>query len=311
MHQTSKVHVGIDVSKTHLDCFINHQCLRVPNAPKGFERLRSLLPPDAHVILEATASYHRALVDELHQHGVVLSIVNPRKMRDFARACGRLAKTDAIDARMLALFGSAMAPEPSTPPEPARAALAALNSSREQLVAMRTQLLNHIGHLDSPDALKACKSVLRSVQLQIDKLERAIDQHIQRAPALSAAYSTLRSHCGIGPVCASTLLAALPQLGHISRQKIASLAGLAPFNRDSGSCRGQRRIQGGRARVRRVLYLAALSAIRNGPLKPFYLRLRSAGKPSKVALIACARKLLILLNSSLKNLHATAHLSPA
>jgi transposase len=300
MHQTSKVHVGVDVSKAHLDCFFNHQSLRLPNAPKGFERLRSLLPPNAHVILEATASYHRALVEELHQYGVMLSIVNPRKVRDFARASGRLAKTDAIDARTLSLFGSAMNPDPSAPPEPARVALAALNSSRDQLVTMRTQLLNHIGHLQFPDALKACKSALRAIELQIDKLELSIDQHIQRSPSLNAAYSTLRSHCGVGPVCASTLLAALPQLGLISRQKIASLAGLAPFNRDSGSCRGQRHIQGGRARVRRVLYLAALSAIRKGPLKLFYLRLRSASKPPKVALIATARKLLILLNSSLK-----------
>ena len=165
---------------------------------------------------------------------------------------------------------------------------------------MRTQLRNHIGHIDLPGALKSCNAALRAIERQIEKLEHAIANHIKAEPALAAPYSILRSHHGVGAVCASTLLAALPQLGLISRQKIASLAGLAPFNRDSGSSRGQRHIQGGRARVRRALYMAALSAIRRGSLKAFYLRLRSAGKPPKVALCATARKLLILLNSSLK-----------
>ena len=300
MHHSSKVYVGIDVSKLNLDCFIADRCIRLPNGPKGFERLHSLLPPNAHVVLEPTASYHRKLLHDLHRHAVVLSEVNPRQVRDFARATGRLAKTDAIDARMLSLFGSIMQPQPSAAPQPERCALAALNSSRDQLVAMRTQLLNHIGHLDLPLALKSCNAALRAIERQIEKLEHAIADHIKAEPALAAPYSILTSHHGVGAVCASTLLAALPQLGLTSRQKIASLAGLAPFNRDSGSSRGQRHIQGGRARVRRVLYLAALSAIRRGHLKAFYLRLRSAGKPPKVALIATARKLLIILNSSLK-----------
>ena len=318
MHHSSKVHspiiqasqlsitdyAGVDVSKLTLDCFINNQYIRLPNDPKGFARLRALLPDNAHVVFEATASYHRKLMLDLHEHSIPLSVINPRRIREFARARGRLAKTDAIDARMLSLFGCAMAPEPAPAPEPARCALAALNASRDQLVAIRTQLVNHIGHLDLPAALKPCKASLLAIERQIKNLDSAIAAFIKADKVLAGQYSLLTSHRGVGPVCASTLLASLPELGWISRQKIASLAGLAPFNRDSGSCRGLRRIQGGRSRVRRALYMAVLSAIcskADDPIKLFYQRLRLAGKPAKLALIAAARKLLVFLNSSLKN----------
>jgi transposase len=320
MHHSSKVHspvvqvsqvsnasyAGVDVSKLALDCFINNQHIRLSNDPKGFASLRALLPANAHVVFEATASYHRKLLLDLHGHSIPLSVVNPRRIREFARARGRLAKTDAIDARMLSLFGVAMEPEPTPAPEPARSALAALNASREQLVAIRTQLVNHIGHLDLPAALKPCKASLLAIERQIKNLESAIAAFIKADKVLSTQYSLLTAHRGVGPVCASTLLASLPQLGLISRQKIASLAGLAPFNRDSGACRGLRRIQGGRSRVRRALYMAVLSSIRSeadGPIKLFYQRLRFSGKPAKLAIIAAARKLLVFLNSSLKNLH--------
>ena len=319
MHHSSKVHspivqvshvsntdyAGVDVSKLALDCFINNQYTRLPNDAGGFARLRALLPANAHVVFEATASYHRKLMLDLHGHSIPLSVVNPRRIREFARARGRLAKTDAIDARMLSLFGSAMTPEPAQAPEPARSALAALNASREQLVAIRTQLINHIGHLDLPAALKPCKASLRAIERQIKNLEAAIAASIKADKVLATQYSILTAHRGVGPVCASTLLAYLPELGLISRQKIASLAGLAPFNRDSGACRGVRRIQGGRSRVRRALYMAVLSSTQpraDGPIKLFYQRLRLAGKPAKPALIAAARKLLVFLNSSLKNL---------
>lgn len=302
MHYSSKVHVGVDVSKLTLDCFIAQRSVQLPNSPKGFARLCSMLPANAHVVLEATASYHRALCLHLHGKAVALSIVNPRRVREFAKARGCLAKTDLLDSRILTFFGDAFQPEPSAAPSPARSALAELNASREQLVAVRTQLLNHCAHLSVASCQRALKASLASIDRQIGRLEQAISEQIQDDSLLAAQHGSLISHHGVGPVCASTLLAYMPELGHVSRRQIASLAGLAPFNRDSGSSHGLRHIHGGRPRVRRALYMASLSAIRsNSPLKTFYLRLRAKGKPPKVALIAAARKLIILLNSSLKS----------
>ncbi len=303
MHHSSKVYIGVDVSKLTLDCSIADRCLQLPNNSKGFAKLCSMLPDNAHVVFEATASYHRALELHLHSHAVVLSKVHPRSVRDFARARKCMAKTDRIDARILGLFAQAVPPEPSPAPDPARSALAECNALREHYVAIRTQMTNHKGHLSSSTCLRSMNALLRSLERQIEAIEMAAAAQIKTDPLLAAQYSALRSHHGVGPVCASTLLACLPELGHASRGQIASLAGLAPFNRDSGACRGQRHILGGRSRVRRALYMAALSAARsNPPLNAFYLRLRTAGKPPKVALIATARKLLIALNSSLKSL---------
>ena len=227
----------------------------------------------------------------------------PRQVRDFARAKGRLAKTDAIDARVLADYGAAMAPKPASKADPARTALCELSTLREQLVAIRTQLINHNEHLTSSVTRRAVKASLASIERQIQTLELAAATLIKEDALLQSQCVALTAHRGVGNLTAVTLLAHLPELGSASRAQIASLAGLAPFNRDSGSWRGQRHIHGGRHRVRKALYMASLSAIRKGPLKVFYQRLRSNGKPPKLALIATARKLLILLNSSLKSLH--------
>ena len=302
MHNSSPIQVGIDVSKPIIDCFILNKTHSLPNSTAGFRRLCRLLPPGARVVLEATGGYERALVAHLQAAGITVSVVNPRRVRDFARAQGRLAKTDAIDARVLADYGAAMAPKPTAKPDPTRRALSELCALREQLLAIRTQLINHGEHLEDSITRRAVKASLATIQQQIKALEVAIAKKIKSDPPIQTRFNTLTAHYGIGPVTAATLLAQLPELGSASRGQIAALAGLAPFNHDSGSLRGQRHIRGGRHKVRRALYLASITVIRNGSLKAFYQRLRSNGKPPKVALIATARKLLILLNSSLKSL---------
>jgi transposase len=302
MLNSSPVQVGIDVSKPLIDCFIINKTFSLPNSPAGFRRLCRLLPPHSHVVLEATGGYERALVAHLQAAGIAVCVVNPRQVRDFARAQGRLAKTDSLDARVLADFGAAMAPKPTAKPDPSRRALSELCSLREQLVAIRTQLINHREHLQDSVTKRAVRASLAPIERQIKALEVAIANKIQNDPFIQSQFLTLSAHYGIGKLTAATLLAHLPELGSASRGQIAALAGLAPFNHDSGSLRGQRHIRGGRHKVRKALYLASLTVIRNGSLKAFYLRLRSNGKPPKVALIATARKLLILLNSSLKSL---------
>jgi transposase len=302
MSNSSSFQVGIDVSKPILDCFINGRFHRLPNTPAGFKLLLSLLAKEAHVVLEATGGYERALVAFLHQHRVTLSVVNPRQARDFARSKNRLAKTDAIDACMLAEYGRAMQPKPTPRCDPARRALCELNALREQLCAIKTQLSNHGEHLEGSLARRTLKDCVALIERKIKALEAAAQKQLRAEPVLLAQYNTLTAHHGVGSITASILIASLPELGHASRREIAALAGLAPFNRDSGSFRGQRHIHGGRSRVRKALYMAALSAIRKDHFKIFYQRLRSNGKPPKLALIATARKLLTLLNSSLKNL---------
>lgn len=299
MSNPSPIQVGIDVSKPSIDCSILNRSHSLPNSPAGFRALCSLLPQGSHVVLEATGGYERKLVRHLQSRNIHVSVANPRRVHDFARALGRSAKTDQLDARMLADYGRAMQPKPTPPISPARQALAELIALRDQLVASCTLFTNLGEHQEQAIAKSIRKSTLAFFQRRIDALEAAILKLILADPLLAPKYSILMSHYGVGKLTASTLLALLPELGSASRRQIAALAGLAPFNHDSGSLRAKRRIRGGRPRVRRAIYMASLAAIRKGSLKDFYLRLRAAGKPPKVALIACARKFLIILNSSL------------
>ena len=301
MSNSSPIQVGIDVSKPIIDCSILNHSHSLPNSLAGFRRLCSLLPANSHVVLEATGGYERKLVRHLQRCDIPVSVVNPRQVRDFARAKGRLAKTDSIDARVLADYGNAMRPKPTPAVRPVRQALTELGALRDQLVAIRTQLLNHSEHLELAIARSAAKASVDVIGRKIKALENAIQKQIHSDPVIEAQYTALTSHHGIGQHTAATLIAHLPELGSASRREIAALAGLAPFNRDSGSSRGQRHIHGGRSRVRRALYMASITVISSGTLKAFYQRMRSKGKPFKVALIATARKLLIQLNTSLKS----------
>ena len=294
-------YIGVDVSKAHLDVASDLAPQRHPNHPAAIAAWIHQLPPQAHLIVEATGGYERPLVRACHRAGRPISVLNPARVRSFARARGCLAKTDAIGASVLREFGRALQPEASPEAAPARQELAQLVSARDHLVVLKTQLVNGLEHAELPLVRQCFQSQLRCLERRIAQLEKALVASIESSTELTRRHDLLRAQPGIGLITAATLLALLPELGCANRNQIAALAGLAPFNRDSGQTSGLRFTAHGRPKLRRALYLATLSAIRSpGPIADFYRRLRLSGKPAKVALIASARKLLCFLNSSLK-----------
>jgi len=293
--------VGIDVAKAQLDlaCRPTGEAWSVPNEDAGIrsvvERLQGLGP--TLIVLEATGGYEAAVVAALATAGLPVVVANPRQVRDFAKAIGQLAKTDRLDAAVLALFAERVRPAPRPLPDEAAQALDALLTRRRQLIGMLTAERNRL--------LVARAAVRRDLQQHIRWLERrlaAADGELHTAVKASPVWRVkddlLQSVPGIGRVVSLTLLAELPELGRLSHKEIAALVGVAPLNRDSGSLRGKRLVYGGRAPVRAALYMAALVAAKWNPvIRAFYQRLRRAGKPAKVALTACMRKLLVILNA--------------
>jgi transposase len=305
---TPSVYLGADVSKSTIDlgCSLFAVPDSIPNTPAGFKALLKVLgksPGPIQVVCEATGPYHKAFVAALHQAGLPVSVVNPRLPRDFARARGQLAKTDKIDARMLADYGRTMQPAPTPQPEAQMTLLDDLVTRRAQLVEDRAREKTRLPQTTCAEALSSLKLHLRHLDGQIEKLLARIAEVVASTPVLRAKVTRLVEVQGVGTLTASALLAALPELGTLSKNEVTALAGLAPFNRDIGAFRGTRSIRGGRSAVRLALYMAALSAARCNPvLKAVYQRLRAAGKAHKVALVAVMRKLLVYLNSLLKNL---------
>lgn len=289
--------VGIDVSQRTLHVADHrHQEVRtVPNDEPGHQQLVVDLAEATLVVFEATGSYHRRLAKVLARAAIPYCVLNPRQARDFAKATGQLAKTDRVDARILALFAQRMQPRPTEPVSDARAALSELVTRRHQLIQMRTAETNR-RHQQRFGA-----SVLEHIEWlddQIQRIEAQIKALVRTEPQWRQDLERWQSVPGVGPVLSYVLLASLPELGQLNRQQISALAGVAPLCCDSGTYRGQRRIWGGRASLRRCLYMAALVATRFNPeLKAFYERLVSRGKPKKVALTACMRKLLVCLNA--------------
>ena len=301
----SKPFVGIDLSQAYLDVAVRpgSRAWRVPNDGPGhsrlLRRLQDLQP--ALVVLEASGGLERPVTRALIQAGLPVAVVNPRQIRDFARATGRLAKTDRLDAEVMARFAESVQPEPRPQPdEPTQQLQDLLNRRRqlgEMLIAeknrrrttppsLRPQLEEHIGWLEG----------------ELERLDREIERLQQAHSVLRERAQLLRSAPGVGPRLTSTLLAYLPELGRLNRKQIAALAGVAPFNCDSGTLRGRRTVWGGRAQVRSVLYMSVVAAIRcNEVIAAFYRRLRAAGKPGKVALVACMRKLLTILNAMVRD----------
>lgn len=299
--------VGIDVSKAHLDIHLlsARRSWRIEYTPVALQKLLKDLGDDSSVlvVMEATGGYERLCADTLAQAGFAVAVVNPRQARRFAGARGTLAKTDRIDAAMLAQYGEALRPENRHKPDPARSTLTALTVRRRQLVAnaaMEKQRADP-DHIDAQtrDSITRHLAFLDTEIAQIDgQISRLIAQH----PAWRAICDALQKVKGVGPQTAAALITQMPELGTLGRRQIAALAGLAPINRDSGTSRGRRFTHGGRTNLKTALYMAALSAARFNPnLKTFYAKLKEAGKPSKVALIAVARKLLILLNAIARN----------
>lgn len=300
--------VGIDVSKDQLDIALGtsahgFRVTRIANREVALADWIGDIDADSidRVILEATGGYERLAARILAASGVPVVIVNPRQVRDFARSTGELAKTDRIDARMLALFAERVQPELRPIPSEQQEEFKALASRRRQLIRMLTAEKNRLAGTRKAKQRRPLQAHIRFLEKQIENIERELDQLIDESPLYSAKNNLLQSVPGIGPAVSVTLLAELPELGQLTRKEIAKLVGVAPLNRDSGTYRGQRSIWGGRAHVRSKLYMSALVAIRhNDPLKEFYTRLRDNGKAAKVALVAVARKLLIILNSIIK-----------
>jgi transposase len=291
--------VGCDVSKQTLDVFDQGVSESIANTPAACAALAARLT-GRFVVFEATGGYDRALREALTAAGVGFSRINPGRARDFARAAGFLAKTDKVDARMLAMFGKALEPAAETAPDPAREKLADLVKRRDQLVKMRAQERVRAG--EAPALRDDIEAHVRWLDARIEHLEAAIAALCKSAETLKRTIAQLKSAPGVGQVTATVLVALMPELGARSPKTIAALAGLAPINADSGQTRGQRRIRGGRRRVREALYMAAISAARsNSRYGAFYRRLREAGKAPKAAIIAVARKLLISLNAMLRD----------
>jgi transposase len=296
--------VGIDVSKAQLDTAFGAEgeVVGFSNDEQGIsrllERMGALRP--SLVVMEASGGYETAAATAIAAGGWRLAVVNPRQVREFARATGRLAKNDRIDALMLSAFGKAIEPRVTRLPDEDAQALQALLLRRQQLVAMRVQEHHRLEHAQAL-MRKQIKKHIDWLDQEIGKLDVDLTAGLRKSPVWRAKDELLRSLKGIGPVTSGTLMVALPELGCLDRRSIAALVGLAPFNRDSGKMRGRRSIYGGRARVRTLLYMAATSAIRTNPvIRAFYDRLKSRGKPHKVAIVACMHKMLTILNAMVR-----------
>lgn len=306
--QFEEVWIGIDVSKARLDVGIlgEEELRSVENDAAGIEgivkRCMELRPQ--LVVVESTGGYEKKLVAELYSAGIRVALVNPHRVREFARSIGLLAKTDSLDARLLARFGQAVKPAPTRLPDEREQFLAALIQRRRQLIDTRTAEQNRLGTVH-PAMRSNIEAHLKWLNDQVAELDHQIEQCIQDDPDFKAKDEILQSVPGIGKVSSSLLIAALPELGHSDRKQIAALVGVAPMNYDSGYFRGKRRIKGGRSDVRTVLYMAAISASRFNPvIQEFYQRLLKAGKLKKVALVACMRKLLTILNAMIRDQRA-------
>jgi transposase len=298
----NKTVVGIDVSKATLDVAVlpSGELLQVANDAAGIDELVKKLKAADLMVMEATGGYETAAATALVASGLRVAVVNPRQIRDFAKATGRLAKNDRIDAQVIAAFGQAIEPEIVRLPDEDVRELEAMLLRRRQLVAMRVQEVNRLGLMQGA-MRKRIKAHIDWLEKEIDKVDIDLTAGLRRSPAWRAKDELLRSFKGVGPITSSTLLIALPELGELDRRAIAALVGLAPFNRDSGVMRGRRSIYGGRSHVRSMLYMAATTAIRSNPvIRDFYQRLKSRGKPHKVAMVACMRKMLTILNAMVR-----------
>lgn len=296
--------LGIDVSGDFLDSFAHPagRARRFANDAGGIEQLLVLAGKlDAFVVLEATAPFDQPLIRALEAARRPFHRANPKRARDFARSLGLLAKTDAVDARMLALYGARLEPAPTPVASPERLKLQGLVARRDQLVEMRKAERTRLRGVSEPVLKESIEAVLAVCDAEIATLEKRIEAVATGSAEMKAKAELIGSAFGVGPVCRSVLLAALPELGTADRRQIAALAGLAPIARDSGAFRGKRHVGGGRKRVRDALYMAALAARRTGRWKQAYDHLIALGKTPKQAIVALARKLLVAINAAIRH----------
>lgn len=302
---STPIYVGIDVAKAQLDVAVRPTGDRwaIPNTEAGRQDVLTRLTalPPTLVLADAAGGLELPLVAALAAADLPVVVVNPRQVRDFAKATGQLAKTDALDARALAPFAEAVPPLPRPLPDAATPALTALLARRQQVVAMLVAEKNRLS-LAAPTIRPRLQAHITWLERELETLDQDVGEMLRRSPVWREKEELLQSVPGAGPQLARTLLAHLPELGTLDRKRIAALVGVAPFNRDSGTLRGKRTVWGGRARVRVPLYMAALVASRHNPaIRAFYHRLCATGKPKKVALTACMRKLVTILNAIVKH----------
>jgi len=296
-------HVGIDTSKAHLDVMLvpDKTKHRVSNDAAGWAALAAWLPADGSVVaigIEASGGYEREVVEHLRAQGYRVVVLDAQRVRLYARALGKRAKSDAIDAEVIARFVATVASDSLTR-SAERRRLGELVDYRQGLIEERTRLTNAGAQVSEPTLKKMTQRRLAQIERDVERLEERMAALIDETPELAATAALLDTVKGVGPILIATLLAFLPELGQLTRRQIAALVGVAPYDRDSGTMRGQRHIAGGRERPRRVLYMATMSAatLHNSVLKGFYRRLLAKGKLPKVALVACMRKLLTILNT--------------
>jgi transposase len=303
---TNPLYAGIDVSKDWCDVALEagSSSARFEQTGEGRHELIAWLETQAvtHVVLEASGGYERPILRALDEVGLPVCLVPPHRVRALAKASGRAAKTDALDARVLAAFGRLLTPRIRQTPAPQLQALAALVRRRRQIIDLMTLEDTRRQQEEDPAILADIEALLRLVRAQLEVLNRRIAEQIRDSAPLRAKHDVLIAFDGVGAVTSAVLLAEMPELGRLDAKQAASLAGLAPFNNDSGSSEKKRSIHGGRAGVRCALFMAALSAIRHNPdIRAFYKRLRHQGKPQKVAHIAAARKIIVILNAKLRD----------
>ena len=305
----SMTFVGVDVSKRTLDvhCLPQQRSLKFSHDEDGTQRLVAELQPlgACFVVIEATGGWERPLASRLMDAGFEVAVVNPRQVRDFAKGLGQLAKTDRIDARMLALFAQHVQPRRSAKTPAEIEELQALVVRRRQLLTMQTMESSRLNTAGTDAARRSVRKVIELLKEQIADLDKQLTQLIEEHDELRRKDELLQSVPGVGPATSAAILAQLPELGQINRQQVAALVGVAPFNRDSGNTTGKRSISGGRALLRSSLYMAAFSAaysprVDNTPLRAFATRLKAAGKAFKAIVTACIRKLLVILNAMFK-----------
>jgi transposase len=297
--------IGIDVSKAHLDIAVRPTRMhwQVENSAAGIDELIVKLRPLAPtlIVLEATGGLETACTAGLAAAGFAVAVINPRQARDFAKSVGRLAKTDKVDASVLAHFGDALRPDPRPLPDEATRHLQAVLVRRRQLIEMTVAEKNRLSSTLDTSVRIRLQEHITWLEQELEDLDQDLNNQLRNSPMWREKENLLRSVKGVGSVTATTLLAELPELGQLDRRKIAALVGVAPFNRDSGHQHGKRAIWGGRASVRCALYMATLCASRHNPvIRAFYQRLLLAGKQKKVALVACMRKLLTILNAMIR-----------